>query len=52
MMRVIFRGRRNLVMLDNGSCCSAHCTGRFMRDKDQSPVYFCVAGAIVGEVRG
>ena len=32
-------------------CCSAHCTGRFMCDKDdQSSMSFCVAGAVVSEV--
>ena len=25
-----------LVKLDNDSCCSAHCTGRFICDADQS----------------
>ena len=24
-----------LVMLEGASCCSTHCTGRFMRDEDQ-----------------
>ena len=27
---------QNLVKLDDDSCCSAHCTGRFMSDEDQS----------------
>ena len=41
-----------LVRLEGHTCCSAHCTGHFMWDKDQSSESFFVAGAIFGEVRG
>ena len=38
-----------LVKLDDDSWCSAHCTGRFMSDKDQSSKSFLLAGAVLGE---
>ena len=41
-----------LVKLEGDSCCSAHCTGRFIRDKDQSSESCFVAGAVFGEVAG
>ena len=41
-----------VVSLADGSCCSAHRTGRFMWDKDQSWESFFVAGAVFGDVGG
>ena len=35
-----------LVKLEDDSCCSAHCTGRFICDADQSWDSFFVAGAV------
>ena len=43
---------RYLVRLEGHTCCSAHCTGRFMLGKDQSSEFVFVAGTIFGEVRG
>ena len=40
------------MMLEGDSCCSAHCSGRFMCDEDQSSMSFCVAGALFGDVGG
>ena len=40
-----------LVRLEGHTCCSAYCTGRFMRDQDQPSEPFFVAGAIFGEVQ-
>ena len=39
-----------LVMLEGDSCCSVHCTGRFMCDGDQSWAPFFMAGAVFGDV--
>ena len=41
-----------LVKLEGDSCCSTHCTGRFMSDKDQSSESFFVAGGVFGDVGG
>ena len=41
-----------LVKLEDDSCCSAHCIGRFICDADQSWDSFFVAGAVFGEVGG
>ena len=38
-----------LVKLECASCCSAHCTGPFTWNKDQSSGSIFVAGAILGE---
>ena len=38
--------------LEDDSCCSAHCNGRFTCEKDQSSKSFFVAGAVFGEVAG
>ena len=36
--------------LAGDSCCSAHCTGRFMSDQDQPWESFFVAGTLFGDV--
>ena len=41
-----------LVKLEDDSCCSAHCNGRFTCEKDQSSKSFFVAGTVLGEVGG
>ena len=41
-----------LVKLEGDSCCFAQCKWRFICDTDQSWDSFCVAGAVVGQVRG
>ena len=41
-----------LVRLEADCACSAHCKWRFICDADQSWDWFCVAGAVLGEVRG
>ena len=41
-----------LVKLVDDLCCSAHCTGRFMWDKDQSSESFFVGDAVFGELGG
>ena len=40
------------MMLEGDSCSSAHCTGRFMCDEDQSRESFSVATAILADVGG
>ena len=40
------------VMLEADFCCSAHCDGRFMCDKDQSAESFFVAGAVFCDLGG
>ena len=42
----------HFVMLEGHSCCSVHCTGRFMFDEDRSSDSFFVASAIFGDVGG
>ena len=43
---------QHLVKLEGDSCCFAPCQWRFIRDTDQAWDSFCVAGAVLGEVRG
>ena len=38
--------------LEGDSCCSGHCTGRFMCDTDESSESFFVAGAVFDDVGG
>ena len=48
----VWRQAQYLVKLADESCCSAHCTGRFICDADQSCDSFFVSGAVFGELGG